>query len=132
MDPNTLFQSALHVRNHSYSPYSGFRVGAALKIQGIDEIVTGTNVENASYGATICAERAAVLAAIARYGKIPFEAIAVVADAQPYVVPCASCLGVLAEFCPPDFPIYCCNLDGIQKVLLLRELLPNPFRLEHP
>ncbi len=132
MDPNILFKYALQVRDRSYSPYSGFRVGAALKVAGVEEPVTGTNVENASYGATICAERAAVLAAIARYGKVPFEAIAVVADAQPYVVPCAACLGVLAEFCPADFPIYCCNLEGIQKVLQLRDLLPNPFRLERP
>lgn len=130
MSPQDLFREALRAREHSYSPYSRFKVGAALEIVGIEEPVLGTNVENASYGATICAERAAILAAISRYGRLPFVALAVVADCDPYVVPCASCLGVLAEFCDPDFPIHCGNLSGLQRTFRLGDLLPNPFRLD--
>jgi cytidine deaminase len=131
MDSEELFRMALKVRENSYSPYSRFKVGAALKLKGVETPILGTNVENSSYGATICAERSAILAAIAQFGKVPFEALAVVADCEPYVVPCAACLGVIAEFCDPDFPIYCANLKGIQKVFKLKELLPSPFRLEH-
>lgn len=129
MDPQELYRLALEARSRSYSPYSRFAVGAALLVSGIPEPVLGTNVENASYGATICAERAAVVAAIARYGRRAFEALAVVADCEPYVVPCAQCLGVLAEFCGPDFPIHCGNLQGLGRTFRLGELLPNPFRL---
>jgi len=130
MNPEELRRLAAEVRKKSYSPYSGFKVGAALKVKGNDIPFVGTNVENSSYGGTICAERSAVLAAVAAHGKVEFEGIAVVAECDPPVVPCAMCLGVLAEFCPPDFPIYSCSPDQVERVFRLGELLPNPFKLD--
>ncbi len=132
MTPDQLRNLAADARNKSYSPYSGFAVGAALKLKGIDQPVLGTNVENASYGGTICAERSAIVAAIAQYGKVEFEALAVVAVCDPPVVPCAFCLGVIAEFCGSDFPIYSCSPEKVEKVYRLGDLLPNPFKLDHP
>lgn len=126
------YQLALAARDHSYSPYSRFKVGAALKLKGRDVFYSGTNVENASYGGTICAERSAVVSAIANQGHVAFDFIVVVTDMTPASLPCAFCLGVLAEFCPPDFPIYLANLRGIEKQVTLRDLLPHPFLFVPP
>ncbi len=118
---------ACSARENSYSPYSRFAVGAALKLRS-GGTVTGCNVENASYGGTVCAERTAVFAAVAQ-GYRNFEHLVVVTETTPASPPCAFCLGVLAEFCPPEFPIYLANLKGIEKTFTLGELLPHPFQL---
>lgn len=98
LDPaeQELIDAACKVRLNSYSPYSGFRVGAALRTED-GEIVTGTNVENASFGLSICAERSAVVRAVAR-GQRSFQAIAVVADPVEPTPPCGACRQVLLEF----------------------------------
>lgn len=129
IDPNLLelFNVALEARNRSYSPYSHFQVGAALRI-ATGQIVGGCNVENASYGGTICAERNAVLSAISQRGSREFTELLVLTDSNPPAVPCAFCLGVLGEFCPPDFSIHLANLQGVQKSYRLSELLPHPFK----
>ena len=93
----------------SYSPYSQFAVGAALLTDG-GKVYTGCNVENASYGMTICAERVAVLKAVSE-GHRKFKALAVVGGRGKAVPPCGACLQVLAEFCSPDFPIYLAPLN---------------------
>lgn len=97
--------AAREVAEHSYSPYSGFRVGAALLLSN-GETVTGTNVENVSYGLTICAERSAVFRAVAQFGpEIRVTAAAVVnlnGSASP---PCGACRQVLAEFMDADAPL---------------------------
>lgn len=121
-------KAALKTRKNSYSPYSKFKVGAALKLKGVDQPVTGTNVENASYGGTICAERAAVLRAVAEYGKVKSEFLVVATGEKKATVPCALCLQVLAEFCPDSMPIYLANEKGVQREVRLRDLLPEPFR----
>lgn len=123
------FFIAFNARKNSYSPYSKFSVGAALKLVDKEIIVAGCNVENASYGATICAERAAILSAISQYGKVQFEYLIVVTDTHPASLPCANCLGVLTEFCKPNFPIHLANLEGIERSVTLGELLPHPFIL---
>ncbi len=91
--------------------------------------IGGTNVENASFGGTICAERSAVVAAIARFGKINTEFLVVVTDEAKATVPCGLCLQVLAEFCSDDMPIYLGNADGILAVRKLKDFLPVAFRV---
>ncbi|SIP89276.1 cytidine deaminase [Alkalispirochaeta americana] len=122
-----LFHKALEARQKAYTPYSGFKVGAALLLDNPRDIITGCNVENASYGATVCAERNALFTAIARYGTISVARIMVVTDASPPAVPCALCLQVIQEFCPPSTPIHLASLQGIERTLTLGELLPHPF-----
>jgi homotetrameric cytidine deaminase len=120
-----LFQAALKARENSYAPYSKFRVGAAVALTN-GEIVGGCNVENASYGGTICAERNAINASVAKYGtKVKLEALALVTD--PEATPCGLCLQVMAEFCGPDFPIHVATPKGIVKKVALKQFLPQPF-----
>ncbi len=122
------YKAALKTRNHSHSPYSRFKVGAAVQVKGKSAAITGCNVENASFGATICAERNAIFAAVAEHGKIKPEFIVVVTGEDEATVPCALCLQVLAEFAGDKMPIYLGNEEGIQKSFTLNELLPQPFR----
>ena len=105
-----------------YAPYSRFPVGAALRTSS-GRIFCGCNVENLSFGLTICAERAAVFAAIAA-GETQFEAIAVVADSVQPVTPCGACRQVLAEF-SSDLKICSANLQGQSYVTTIAELLPR-------
>lgn len=123
-----LAETARRAGARAYCPYSRFRVGAAVLADG--RVFEGANVENASYGLTICAERVAAFAAIAA-GSRRFEALAVAClDAPngspaPFLMPCGACRQVLAEFCPADMPIL---VDGVG-VFRLDELLPWAFRL---
>lgn len=97
---DTLFERALEAASASYSPYSKFRVGAAI-LCGDGSVVTGTNVENRSFGLTICAERSALVTAIS-LGKRSFKAIAIATPDSGYAVsPCGACRQVLSEFFPP-------------------------------
>lgn len=121
-------KAALKTRDHSHSPYSHFKVGAALQLKGVNEPVTGTNVENASYGATICAERSAIFRAVAEHGKLKPEFLVVATTEKKSTIPCASCLQVLAEFCGDKMPIYLGNKNGVQQEYILKDLLPKPFR----
>ncbi|MGB0370418.1 MAG: cytidine deaminase [Opitutales bacterium] len=118
---------AIKARENAYTPYSGFKVGAAIRIKGSAAIIPGCNVENASYGATMCAERTAIFAACAQFGKPEIESIVIVTGEPTATVPCALCLQVMAEFCSPTTPIFSGNAQGISKVWLLRDLLPKPF-----
>lgn len=121
------YEKSLEARLNSYSPYSNFKVGAAVKFKGFDQVFYGCNVENASYGATICAERNAIWSGVAAIGKQDMEYLIVVADDEEPVPPCALCLQVISEFYDPEMPIYLGNLDGLKKVYLLKEILPVPF-----
>lgn len=120
---------ATEARRHSHSPYSKFAVGAALKLRDQDVYVPGCNVENASFGGTICAERSAVVAAVSQYGKVAFESITVVTDIDPPAYPCAFCRGVLSEFCGPELVVYLATPAGVKITTTLGELLPHPFKL---
>ena len=115
------------MQQNAYAPYSKFKVGSALKLKKHDDIIVGCNVENASFGATICAERSAILNAIARYGKSEIEFIVVVTDLDDPAVPCAQCLQVICQFADGDLPIYLGNEKGIISKIKLEELLPRPF-----
>lgn len=120
---------ATDARKNSYSPYSRFAVGAALKLKDRDIYVPGCNVENASFGGTWCAERSAVVSAVSQYGQAAFESITVVTETDPPAYPCAFCRGVLAEFCGPELEVYLATPDGVKITTTLGALLPHPFKL---
>jgi len=128
-ETNKLLASARKAARNTYSPYSKFPVGAALMTSG-GKVFTGCNVENASYGLTLCAERVAVTSAVAA-GYRKFKSLAVVGGRGKAARPCGACLQVLAEFCGPDFLIYLAPLDKPSKVetVSLGALLPHVFRL---
>jgi len=107
----------------AYAPYSGFRVGAALK-SASGEVYTASNVENASYGLSVCAERAAVFRAVAD-GQMVFAALAIYVDADEPAAPCGACLQVLSEFAH-DLKIYLASRRR-RRVVSLAALLPTPF-----
>ncbi len=122
MDFSQLTESALAAREKAYAPYSKFAVGAALRTKS-GRIFRGCNVENLSFGLTICAERNAVFAAVAE-GEREFDAIAIVADSIQPVTPCGACRQVLAEF-SPSLPVRCSNLQGVHFDSSIAELLPR-------
>ena len=109
----------------SYSPYSCFQVGSCL-VDHENKLYFGCNIENASYGATICAERVAFFKAVSE-GARQFQMIIVLTDTERPTPPCALCLQVMAEFCPPNFKIFLSNLEGIQASYTFKELLSFPF-----
>lgn len=122
VDFTPLIADALQARERAYAPYSHFTVGAALRTRS-GRVFTGCNVENLSYGLTICAERAAVFGAVAA-GEREFEALAVVADSLAPVTPCGACRQVLAEF-SPSLPVCSANLEGKLYTSSIAELLPR-------
>jgi cytidine deaminase len=127
-----LINAALEVAQRAYAPYSGFRVGAALLLEN-GETVAGTNVENVSYGLTICAERSALVQAVALFGptvRIAAAAIVNLNDAPS--PPCGACRQVLAEFIDPEAPVsFPADRSGVIASITLpfRELLPFGFDL---
>jgi cytidine deaminase len=124
-----LLEQARQIALNSYSPYSGFRVGAALKLSN-GEIVTGTNVENVSYGLTICAERSALVRAVSQFGpEIRIEAVAVANLSDAASPPCGACRQVLAEFILADAPVVFPAADGV-RTMRFSELLPLAFEMK--
>lgn len=124
----SLLQQAREAAANAYAPYSHFPVGAAL-LSATGEVFIGVNVENASYGLTICAERSAIVRAVSQ-GQKRFQAIAVWAMARPHgsVTPCGACRQFLAEFFSPDSPIIMSDAQtGALKTLTMAELLPEAF-----
>jgi len=119
-----LLEAALAARVHAHAPYSRFLVGAALE-DSAGRIHSGCNVENASYGLTVCAERNAICKAVSA-GVRDFRRIAVAADTFPLTPPCGACRQVLVEFCR-DLEVLLVNLNGQSEVLRLKDLLPRPF-----
>ena len=118
---------ASQVRLNAYSPYSRFQVGAAVVSASTGTIYRGCNVENSSYGATICAERGAMMQAVAAEGDFRIDMVVVVSDDDPPAPPCALCLQVLAEFATEDTVGYLYDLQGTCRVHAFDELLPYPF-----
>jgi homotetrameric cytidine deaminase len=121
-----LLEQARQAAHHSYSPYSGFQVGAALKLTN-GAIVTGTNVENSSYGLTLCAERAALVRAVSQFGpQIRIEAAAIANLNNAPSPPCGACRQVLAEFILPEAPVLFPAAEGLRS-LPFADLLPLAF-----
>lgn len=130
LDPTQeLWKAACDVRERAYAPYSGYQVGAALRLEGSARIFQGCNVENASYGATICAERNAVLQAVAHTGGKPRieEIVLVTRDPAP---PCGVCLQVLSEFCTADTRVVLATPEQPVRECTFQEFLPLPFSPE--
>ena len=124
-----LLECASQAAENSYSPYSSFRVGAALRLSN-GETVTGTNVENVSYGLTICAERSALVRAVSQFGpKIRVVAVAVANLNNAASPPCGACRQVLAEFAGPEVPIAFPTADGA-RVMKFSDVLPMAFEMK--
>jgi len=122
MDP--LVESALTARGNAHAPYSRFLVGAALEDEN-GRIYTGCNIENATYGLTVCAERVAVFKALSE-GARRFRRIAVAADTATLTPPCGACRQILWEFCG-DIELILANPHGTSESLRLGQLFPRPF-----
>jgi cytidine deaminase len=119
-----LTESAIAARQHAHAPYSHFHVGAAL--EAVDgRVFTGCNVENATYGLSVCAERVAIFKAISE-GVRKFQRIAVSADTDVLTPPCGACRQILWEFCG-DIEVTLTNLKGKTETLRLKDLFPRPF-----
>jgi cytidine deaminase len=119
-----LIAAARQAREHAHAPFSDFRVGAAVRTKS-GRMFGGCNVENASYGLTICAERVAIFKAISE-GEREFEAIAVVTDADALTPPCGACRQIIWEFCG-NVPVILANLKGKIEREDSSKLLPRPF-----
>lgn len=126
MDDKTLFKLAWEVKRKAHAPYSRFRIGAVL-LGKSGKTYPGCNVENASYGLTICAERNALALAVAQ-GEKAFQKLILVAEAEEPILPCGACCQVLAEFAP-DLEVLSANRKGRLACTTLSELLPKAFRL---
>ena len=122
-----LIRAAVAAKQNAYAPYSHFRVGAAL-IDDRGHCHTGCNIENASYGATCCAERTAVFKAISE-GAQRIRRLAVVSDQAELCMPCGICRQVMAEFAADDFLLLAASPDGQYRTFTLEELLPAHFKL---
>src|ERR1700745_989737 len=121
-----LISAALDARGNAYAPFSKFKVGAAVE-DDAGRIHTGCNVENATYGLTLCAERVAIFKAISE-GARRFRRVAVVADTETLTPPCGACRQILWEFCG-DAELILSNLTGARLTMPLGELLPRTFDL---
>jgi cytidine deaminase len=119
-----LVEAALAAREHAHAPFSKFKVGAALEDES-GRIFTGCNVENATYGLTVCAERVAVFKAVSE-GARKFTRIAVAADTDSLTPPCGACRQILWEFLG-DAEVTLVNLHGKSETMRLRDLFPRPF-----
>ena len=119
-----LIDAAAAVRENAFAPYSGFRVGSALETED-GELVTGCNVESASYGLTVCAERIAIFNAVSN-GKKRIARIAVVTDTDELTAPCGACRQIIWEF-GGDIPVLLSNLKGKSATLSMKDLLPHAF-----
>ena len=121
---DALVAAAKAARENAHAPYSNFRVGAALRAAS-GRVFGGCNVENSTYGLTVCAERVAIFKAISE-GERGFTAIAVVTDAPALTPPCGACRQLIWEFCG-DVPVVLENLKGKREVHQMKDLFPRPF-----
>jgi len=122
-----LLKMAAEAMENAYAPYSGFRVGAAVLTAG-GEVYTSVNIENASFGATCCAERTAIYKAVSE-GEKSIEVVAITSSGTDTVFPCGICRQVMAEFGGDDLKILCGRSNGEYDVYTLGDLLPHGFRL---
>jgi cytidine deaminase len=123
-DPSQIDEAAKRARLQSVAPFSQFLVGAAVRA-GSGKIYTGCNIESASYGLTVCAERVAIWKGLSE-GEREFTELTVVADTESLTPPCGTCRQIIWEFCK-NASIKLINLHGQSEVLTIRELLPRAF-----
>lgn len=122
---NELIQKAIEAKSKAIPTYSNFHVGAAL-LTDDDKIIIGANIENASFGLTICAERTAVFKALID-GERKFKAIAIAGDSENYLPPCGACRQILLEFCGKELDVIMINNKSESKRMKMKELLPFSF-----
>lgn len=125
--PHDLLSIATLYLDNAYAPYSGYRVAAALRDED-GRIFLGVNVENSSYGLTVCAERVAVFSAVSS-GSRRFKELLIIARGTNPPLPCGACLQVLSEFNEGDLVIHVATTSGLCQSYRLSELLPKPFKL---
>jgi len=123
-ESDALIAAASKARENAHAKFSNFKVGAALHTPS-GKIFTGCNIENATYGLTICAERTAIFKAISE-GERKFDAIAVVTDTETLTPPCGACRQIIWEFCG-DVPVILANLQGKTETFRMSQLFPKPF-----
>jgi len=121
---DALIAAATKGREHAHAKFSNFKVGAALRTPS-GKVYTGCNIENATYGLTVCAERTAIFKAISE-GERKFDAIAVVTDTDTLTPPCGACRQIIWEFCG-DVPVILANLKGKTETFHMSQLFPKPF-----
>jgi cytidine deaminase len=124
-----LFDAALAARANAHAPYSGFKVGAAIRCSD-GSVYSGCNVENAAYPEGTCAEAGAVAAMVAA-GRRQIAEVLVVADSPEPITPCGGCRQKLAEFAEPETPVASANLDGERQRMTMAQLLPGAFAARH-
>lgn len=124
MENKELIDAATEARDRAYAPYSNFKVGAAVQADS-GTIYIGCNVESASYGLTVCAERVAIWKGIS-CGEKKFNSIAVVVDTEDLTPPCGVCRQIIWEFCG-DVPVILSNLEGKTETIMMSDLLPRAF-----
>jgi cytidine deaminase len=121
----SLIDKARAAQRVAYAPYSKYHVGCALETNS-GEVFTGCNIENASYGATLCAERVALFKAVSE-GHRHFRRIVIATDSPTPASPCGLCRQALSEFCTPDLEIILCGANDTQRRFLFSDLFPHPF-----
>jgi cytidine deaminase len=121
-----LYQVACQTRENAYTIYSHCKVGAAIQLSN-GEVVSGCNVENASYGATVCAERVAIQKAVSDFGKIELQKVMVVTDSKMPWPPCGMCRQVIAEFASAQTEVFLANLQGICLKFSFKDIFPCAF-----
>lgn len=122
-----LYKQAKEARLRAYAPYSNFKVGAAI-LTDDGKIITGCNIENASFPLTVCGERNAMFSAYANgYQKENIKALLITADTKDVVSPCGACRQVMSELLDKDCPIILTNINGLMKVYSIKDLLPFSF-----
>jgi cytidine deaminase len=124
MDYKTLAHKAVEAKSNAHPPYSNFHVGAALLTQA-DKLFLGNNIENSTFGLSICAERTAIFKAMSE-GERKFKAIAIASDSPDYITPCGSCRQIIFDHCG-EIDIICTNSKEEYKVFKTSELLPFAF-----
>ena len=128
--PQKLFALAKAAQKKSHSPYSKKKIGAAL-VTADGKVFSGSNIENASYGGTVCAERVAIFKAVSEGAKTPVKQICVISDEKTPWPPCGFCRQVLAEFAGPETLIHLANSKGIQRTWFFGDLFPEAFGPSH-
>jgi len=121
----SLIEQARTAQRSAYAPYSKYQVGCALETSD-GTIFTGCNIENASYGATLCAERVAIFKAVSE-GHRHFRRIVICTDSSTPAAPCGLCRQVMAEFFGPELEIILCGANETERRYTFAELLPHPF-----
>lgn len=127
IDEKLMLNEAIEASKNSYSPYSNFKVGAAILLKN-GEVIRGTNIENAAYPSGICAERCAMFTTYAKgFKKSDIIAISIVGDTEKPIAPCGACRQVMVELLDMNTPVYLFNLKGDLTLTSVKELVPYSF-----